>query len=617
VRLVHTKTVLINSLPSWFSFNVPVAIVFAYGTRTYYRWLPDAAPATFSAAARLCAAAPLYDLNGTLAVLRSETDDLALRALKPSGWIGASSSAGAVWSWRTAAGPVPFWRGISSLGVPEMVPATAAAAARPMYAQWAVGEPASASSYAVIDEAGFWRAVGPAAAVTGVVCQYGSPADETRLAIAGVRNMIPAGCFVAPCLQLTAQQCAADRQCVYASGKCVLDVRCALGATPARCTQFQSCFWDYALGACTSEPVNVCSATLLMPNCTAMPQCAWNARLLPTQPNQPLGACAFQGCAVHPIKNACEADPLCKWSGNGPCLRRLCGYQAPAACWRDALCTWAATPAASSCEKSPCLAHPMAAACGAADSCAWNGVTARCDYARCTTKLGKAACLLDRGCLYLAGACLKPACAQHDTQKGCDADPQCFFFVGSKSCNAAQCVSNTDLEQCEQGEKVRARKQCIWQGGKCRQPSYAEQNAPPTVDSCVAQVDGPMWWLYVYAAAIVLLVAAIIGRLCMARGGNLFNATRKNYQFNPHAKYAEDLFSDAQERADETNLLDGAGGAADAVAGGGVGAGGAYAAASVPAVAEATVSRAPPKRRPTDSSSDSSSSSSSDDSDLI
>jgi len=264
------------------------------------------------------------------------------------------------------------------------------------------------------------------------------------------------------------------------------------------------------------------------------------------------GFCVSRGCAAHPAASPCKADPLCLWNSVvGNCYPRLCGWTTESQCWADPLCEYQRTAAFTGCARSPCAGYPQST-CAQHDSCGW--VSGQCVYQRCTTTLGISVCLEDVGCVFVNGKCTKPNCNSTLTQASCAATPNCYFSIAASTCLASQCSSYTTQSQCTPNADLRA-KNCTWDSGVCRQATAADGAA---VNTCSEQVNGNMWWLYIFLAIILVLLGMILHRLYLAYAGsgNIFEPTRRNYKYNPHERYAAAIVDDAAKRGDDTNIAE-------------------------------------------------------------
>jgi hypothetical protein len=181
-------------------------------------------------------------------------------------------------------------------------------------------------------------------------------------------------------------------------------------------------------------------------------------------------------------------------------------------------------------------------------------------YKRCITTSGKKSCEWDAACMWdtTTSTCSNPDCSKYTAEKACNADSKCYFTFEPNRCLAAQCISNTDLSSCEQGVQQLQKKPCIWDAAKstCRQPTYQEQNAPAQAqDSCEKQVEGNLWWLWVLAGLIFLLLLLIMWRLYLAyaHGMSFFEPTKNTKKFNAVQANAAALFEESQARGVESN----------------------------------------------------------------
>jgi hypothetical protein len=465
---------------------------------------------------------------------------------------------------------VNFWTGAGAAGV--LTPGD--------YAQWAGGEPRGATagtSRAFLVASGFWKVVsGGASTKPGVICQF----DVPEIPVTASRNAAPYGCFLSACLGNSFHVCSQDPQCVWkdnattgsaATGQCAQDTWCTSEKAPKSCGQRELCYWDFDLGVCRTSPSSKCSAKATDSECKGAGGCKWASSLvmLPRSSEQD-GVCHFGGCAKHPAASPCTADPTCRWASNAlssACVPRQCGYLAESQCWADKMCRW--DMVSTKCEASKCVGYgPNSAECSSKNSCAKTVVNNAeiCGYSRCSTteadeSARRVTCEDDSSCLFNAAAqtCASAGCSKHIIEKDCNADKSCYFSYNPNRCIAAQCTSNTDLNECEDGELETSKKPCIWNADtdSCRQPTFAEQNAPATNNGvCEREEYGNLVWLWLLAAVILILVIAIFYRLYLAysHGLSFFEASRNTKSFSPHAGVGADVFEEAQRYGEETNI---------------------------------------------------------------
>jgi len=552
--------------------------VYSSSQNAFLKYYRSTTPTTtFAAAAAMCAGTSLFGQTGRLAFLDAEIDSMNLGRLQAQGWIGGAAGATNRWMWTSSptalTGPV-FWEVTNNVGVP--VPDNNTASGY-RWAQWAAGQPKDATAdrtrYVFVNDDGFWSTVydGMVGIRAGVICSYANPNDFRQLQ--ATRRIGATGCFPTPCLGLPENACDADPMCVWAAtasnnatatvGTCGLDQWCAAQQRPSTCGRLELCYWDYTLGQCSNARPTVCS-TLPRANCTTdqYPQCQWRDTILNKATRQ-LGTCSFRGCAAHG-EAACSADPGCTWfvsttgGGAGQCISRTCGYPNPSACWADTKCVW--DKATSACANSPCLALTQAA-CATGDSCTFNAAADRCEHRRCGTTTGARSCQADPQCTWQNGACTLTTCGSNTAagQTACDQQPNCFFWVrenGASTCQAAQCRAFTSLTDCEQNVQILSQKECVWENGACREPTFRERNAPRNADTCTAQVNPNLWWLWLLVGIIALLIILIIHRLYLAwaKGLSFFEPTKNTVKYSPHQQYASSIFEDAQKVGEETNV---------------------------------------------------------------
>jgi hypothetical protein len=542
--------------PRRLTYVLSANTAYSLSSGTFYKWHPNAQVSSFTDAQQFCASHNLFDLTGSLAVLNSEVDAQLTRQLAMTGWISASSNANGLFSWTMPSGrSQPFWNGTGWLSAPLVDVNALANQSKYLFAQWDLNQPSLPSSFVFVEASGFWKSLTVMTGRPGVICQYGSNTVQSSFEIGGFRSAAPAGCFISMCKPLSQSQCGANPQCRWLNNACGREQRCLAGRSIETCGNLAQCYWDYDVNMCIASGVNYCNALTAQGTCDNDALCEWNPNLLVVEQGRS-GYCVFSGCAGHPAQSPCLADPRCKWAA-ATCTARVCGYSTAKDCWKDASCVWEVRANSSSCEPSQCLRGVDASSCAAVDSCAWNTVSAICAYSRCTTTQGIAACLVDTGCLFKNGACFMPDCAANLSVTACSARPECFYFVAQKSCGAAQCVSYTSQSECEGNAEVTSLKQCIWSGGACRQPTYQEQRAPAVINNCEKQINPNMWWLWVFLAIILILLGMILHRLYLAhagKGGNFLDATRKNYKYNPHERYAAALVDMAKDREADDNV---------------------------------------------------------------
>jgi len=553
-QAVRFSTTSGSTDPRRITYAMSANTVYSARTGLYFKWFANAAPTTFAEAQAYCAARPLFDMAGTLAAVRDEIDQQRLRQAGAAGWLAASSDAQGQFRWSLPNGASQlFWNGTGLLSQPVMDPTAPANATQYLFAQWDLNQPSAPSTYVYAEATGYWKSIANVANKKGVICMYNGLNSQYDVGVTRIAE--PAGCFIGQCKPLTMLQCGNNPQCRWDNGICARDVRCAPGRSLSACRQLAGCYWDYDVSMCIAATPSECSVHSTSDGCAGDGLCRWDPSLLNVEQGTS-GFCTVAGCGSHPAQSPCLADPRCKWSA-GACTERLCGYSTSRECWRDSSCMWEATATYEMCVPSPCIQHTDQSNCDAADSCGWDATRGRCQYRRCTTQQGLQTCLADKGCLFKGGACMLPACYPNMTAATCNALDDCFFFVGTKSCGAAQCTSYGNQGDCEAGQNVTALKPCIWDAGKCRQLTYAEQNAPSVLNDCEKQVNPNMWWLWLFLAIILVLLGMILHRLYLAHAGNLnfFEPTRKNYKYNPHERYATAIVDHARDRDEDTNLL--------------------------------------------------------------
>jgi len=537
------------------SYTLSLHAAYSYTSKTYIKFYPKDIPTSLLNARQLCEGKTLFGLQGALAVLNREEDGLLTRQLRAKGFIDASYDGANNWVWNTPTGPVTFWQGTGVTSRPAPNIMNGANESAYMYAQWNIGMP-SGNGPVYVESSGFWRNspfnnVG----YPGVVCTFGNASYRATSAPSGVRLANPSGCFLSQCKPLGMSQCAMNVACRWTTSGCIRDTRCIAGGTVRGCVALANCYWDYSLMTCVAAGPNTCSTITNRTLCANETQCAWNPALI-SERVESRGACMFEGCMANPVESTCLANPQCKWStSSGLCVARLCGYTDMDSCWRDKACVWENTKAYVGCTPSPCLANSSdATKCNMQDSCQYNN--GLCEYVRCNTTRGMSACLEDKGCIFVNNKCLKPECNSTLAQAKCNMNSQCNFFVATKRCGAAQCISFLDKGSCEQGQTLTALKPCIWDASRCRELTFAEQNAPSIVNACEKQVNPSMWWLWLFLAVILILLGMILHRLYLAHAGkgNLFDPTRKNYKYNPHEQYAAALLDDAAARDVDANV---------------------------------------------------------------
>ena len=527
----------------------------------FLRHMEAAAPVrTCTDAFVVCRSSTFYGLAGRLSTIQSQADNLRLRAMGAEGWIGARGNQFNEWTWTPdclSTGPL-FWKGAGVRGE----------ALNDSFVQWSNGQPASmrnvAYLYGYFSASGQWRAVANSTA-SNVICQYGGQgAVLSADPISGQRNVKPQGCYAAPCVELSQAACKADAQCSWVSQNgsalCAYDSWCAKGLDTASCNRREQCYWDYSIGLCRSAPPNLCSLQN-MTRCGTFPQCVWDGALLPRAPTATaMGACVFRDCAVHAAESPCSADWRCRWevqsgalASTGSCLRRLCGYAAESQCWADTLCAWSGVT--SQCEASPCLNYTTEAACRSADSCSFDASSNVCYWSRCNTTKGKTECLKDAGCVFVDRKCLLPDCTA-TTEAECKKKALCHYLYSPNRCLAAQCVSHTNLADCEQQQQQTQKKPCIWEGTRCRQPTFKELYAPESPSACSKEVDPSLVPVWIACAVCLLLIALICWRLYLvvSSGMTFFDPIKNKKVFSPHQQYAKELFDEAQQVGVETNV---------------------------------------------------------------
>ena len=558
-KYVRFSTESSNPIRRRISYALALYSFYSPDASLYFRWEYKARSTTFSDASSVCTSASLFGMPGALAAIQYEGDNILFASLQASGWIAATGNAQSKWSWSTPRGSIPFWTGKGALGVP-LTNVNGS-----LFARWGNGEPAIASAYGFFQSSGQWKAIADNAspAPVGVLCQYGH-SQMTTVAISGYRNVVPAGCFIAPCLTLTESECKTDPTCTWATttsgSTCVRETTCSSSTKPASCKMMELCYWDYSLGACISQKPTICSVKRTSATCATLSQCEWNNLIVPRTSSTVLGACVFKGCAMYPASSTCSADPLCQWYPTaGPCVARLCGYQTEDSCWRDNLCVWKRESAFQGCTKSPCISAASSIECNAVESCAWGSTDPQCLYTRCAVT-EKYKCLNDTACVFVNSTCQRPVCDVYVGQAECKANPLCYFSIADKKCLPQQCISHTTFADCEKGEKVLSKKACIWVSAenRCRQPTYAEQHAPTNSGPvCEKEKNPNMWWLWLFLVVILILLGAIVHRLYLAysKGRSFFEPTKKNYIYNPHQMYAKDLFEEAKIIGQETNVV--------------------------------------------------------------
>ena len=544
-QLVRFSSKSTNFVRRQVAYVLNARTIFSPTRRTFYKWIPTTSPMDYATASAMCSSSTFFDLQGVIAQIDLDEAASLISRMKANGWIGATSNAQARWSW--SASGLNFWQGGGSLGRP-----ISDANDTYLFAQWDLGEPAVNPGASLLNSNGMWRAVDATGQQSGVVCMYGSASIRSAVAASGVRNAVPAGCFAAPCLNVGQSDCVANPTCRWSAGACTRDTGCLPATASTDCNLRQGCYWDLSTAICVQSPANECIVVSNSSLCQATAGCVWKPELIPTDPSRGLGGCDRRGCAAHPTSSACMSDPTCKWTASTGCVARLCGYNNGDSCWSDPLCMWT-----SMCLANPCGGVVNQSAC-TMSTCSWNAKSNACQYKRCSTSASAEVCMLDKGCLWLSGQCFEPSCKPTDPETLCNVNPQCFFFAQTKMCAAAQCLANTNLQSCEQGQTVLAKKPCIWVADKnlCRQPTIAEQNAPPGSGLCEKQKDPNLWWLWLFLAIILALVAVIIYKLyvSMKSGKSIFEPTRKNYKYNPHEQFAAELFEDAKVNGVETNV---------------------------------------------------------------
>ena len=528
----------------------------------------------WTAASDMCTAqATKWGFTGSrVAQIYSQVDNLRLKALTAQGWLGATVHTGTQ-NWYWPGQTVNFWSGAGASGKLEK---TTAGVGR--YAQWAAGEPKAATystSRAFLVSSGFWKTVaGGANTPVGVICEYDVPA----VIVTSARNVAPYGCFMSACLGFGFDVCRQDPACVWkdaingsqTAGQCALDTWCTSEKTPTNCTQRELCYWDFDLGTCRTSPSNKCSAKTTGTDCKAATGCDWKSatEMVPRLTSQD-GVCIFSGCAANPAESPCTANPECRWATSAltsACVSRQCGYLSEKQCWSDSMCVW--DMSVSRCHVSGCMTYgPTDPECNSANSCAKASVNNApiCGYVRCGTTMagtdGKNKCEDDSSCLWnpSSSSCASAGCEKHIIEKDCNADKSCYFTYNPNRCLAAQCTSNTDLAECEKGEIETAKKPCIWNidTKSCRQPTFAEQNAPATNSGvCQREEYGNLVWLWILAALILLLIIAIFYRLYLAHkhGLSFFEPAKNTKTFKQN--YDDSIFEEAQKRGEDTNADD-------------------------------------------------------------
>ena len=528
------------------TYTLSAKTIYSASTKSYLRNPPNVLARTRAEAVQACMSNTYMGFAGKLASITSQTDNMMLKSAGISGWIAASSDGTSnQWTWGSTS---VFWTGAGSLGAP-----TAGG-----YAQWAIGEPRAGGVAAVMTQTGTWRAYNSDILSIGqpVICQYGDSTSSPQL-LYGERSVKPIGCFATPCVTLGRSQCDQAASCVWNVDKCESDTFCQVARDPASCNIRERCFWDYDIGTCRTSEKTFCSS-IRNALCFDYPQCEWRDNITQRDPPGRGGACGAPGCGINPVKSACEADSTCRWdvgsgSDDGKCVSRLCGYRSADQCWADAYCQYDYTT--NLCGKSDCYGKSdCSGRCSSGPDDSQPG-TQVCYMNRCSAPTLKE-CHLDPDCLFTGGQCTKPSCASNVEESACTADTKCYFTYDPIRCAVSQCVAYTDMATCT--KTTSATPNCMWDGGRCRDLTWLERNAPETTGSCEKEEDPSLWWLWLLLAILIIVLALIVWRLYLAYAKNMsfFEPPRRNVKYSPHQQYAADLFEDAQEEAVETNHVE-------------------------------------------------------------
>jgi len=579
--------------------SIQRVVTYVYGYRSVYSQqnkaviraiVPTRAATTANTwAAAQASCGSYFGMPGKLAWINNEADSLNVARLQAQGWLGATTVAdGTTWMW-TDANQAPgqvFWSDVDGVGTPATANDTTLYPTGKQYTSWQTGEPlrstATAQRFAFLMANGLWMTMTDASPrkPAGYLCQYALPTDGR--VIAAQRFVKAAGCFRAPCVEQPQVVCLADPMCVWSAanssyanatgiqGSCIVDRWCAMTTRPSLCLGRQGCYWDYELGVCGSLKPTACD---LLPGptvgsangCTSYGGCSWRPNVLNKYTNS-FGACMSNQCSDYTQQRAaCSNDPLCQWyinpqgTGAGQCLPKVCGFPEASLCFEDDSCTWDRNN--SRCMPSPCLAHSTSTACAAADSCQWDTTLSQCSYRRCGTTTGATECNNDRQCAWANGACSYTNCLAYGNRgSNCSSNPNCFFQVsasGATTCEANQCKHFTTQTTCTNGITDVRLAPCAWDGGVCREMTWAERNAPSMPGECVRQVEANLVPLWVLVGLIGVLLLLVLWRLYLSKTGkapNIFEPSKNTRKFSPHMDYASSLFEEAQQRGEETNV---------------------------------------------------------------
>ncbi|CUI14462.1 transmembrane protein, putative [Bodo saltans] len=515
-------------------------------TGLLYKALPSVFVNTYTKALQACASSTLLGVSGSLAVILSQQDNLAIRSLGASGFIGATSVDN-VWRWSGNAS-MSFWTGYGSNGQPVAG----------SFSSWSAGEPMRTNIYAVLNPSGSWKSVPSNNVVNyGVVCQYQPPANQD---VASSYNIKPAGCFALPCVGLPMVSCSSDPQCNWVNGGttayCAVDTFCSVSTDMSTCVIREQCYWDFVYGSCRSAATSVCSALTSTVTCGLFTQCKWtSAQTMVPRNGSAVGFCRSIGCSTYPNMDSCTGDANCLWNtitnAAGQCVGRVCGYTASGQCWTDPSCQW--SPIASTCTKSSCSSLTQGQCTG---QCQFDATQGQCVFTRCSDP-SRTMCLSDSACLYtMAKGCYMTQCLSYADKDSCQADANCYYsFSDPQQCVASQCLSLENTTSCSANSKT-----CAWTTNPtgfsyCKELSFLAQFAPSsTPNTCTRQVFDPAWWLWAIMVVDFVLLCAILYRIYLAfsAGMSFFQQVRRTKKYD-YSQYAADLFQDAQDYGAENN----------------------------------------------------------------
>eukprot|EP00659_Diplonema_papillatum_P023434 gene23434-biopygen984 len=246
------------------------------------------------------------------------------------------------------------------------------------------------------------------------------------------------------------------------------------------CVNDGGCAWSDVLTACLDSP---CVAHCEQPDCVrdTVHRCTWDSAV---------AECFAMRTCAYSERPACIADVRCMWdSPSDKCVEKPCTHPDENSCIADAtsVCLWKSLEQA--CSLKPCQ-HPDAASCDDDSRCEWDAACSQqCAEKPCQSAAAEE-CGADARCVWDGAECAAKPCAEHSSERCCNADADCHWDVQQAPalCSRRPCLRFASPAPCDD------ERSCMWNAAaqKCTAKSCALLGSG---DRCACEADADCFFV--------------------------------------------------------------------------------------------------------------------------